>query len=1736
SSSGFFDSDSNLNRDIKTGNAGDIFIKGDTLHLFGNANIGSRAFSANVNAGAGGDVQIDANQVLLEEGSRIQVKTFGPGAGGKITINATNSQETGLVELLGLQFPTFLDADTAGEGNGGNISINSDTIRIRGGGPDFVGISAQVDIPNSDVEFGTFGGSPNGGNIDLFAKKLEVLDGGQVSTGIRRGMGQGGLLNVSADNTFISGVNTAEYVSGIFSSSEQPRSIPPNFSNTISQTHKGTGGDIFISSKTLELTNKGEINTATNSQGKGGKITLNTETLKLNNTARISAESSSTSSHADSGSISINSLDSVTMQNSSSITAGSLRQLLRFDNIPEIKPVGDAGQITITTPILTIENSGTTISTLTEGAGKAGEISLNINNLLASIGTKISSESAGPGKAGNITISGKNNGIASTVNLVNTDITTISNQTGPGGDISISTQNLNLNNSQILATANEGIGGNVIAKVGVAEITNNAKIKAGSIGTSSTAKGGTITISGLNGPDTRATSLRLSGASPAGSSPTNPFEGTQISTFTTSDQDPGTIKILGDTVTMQGGLIGSPSFTEAASGEIIIKVGNLEMSEGGQVNNSTFGSGKGGTVNVQADKSVTIQGHETGFISLVEGSNDGGEIQISSNDIFLSQNAEISTDSSGKGNAGRIRLSAKELLSVKDSTITSESTSGSNNAGDAGSILLESIDNSNSEIILDHAHLGTTINGGDESSQSGDITLSSVKITLQNDSNIESDTTGRAVGGTIILNADYLFSNFSEIRSRSVGDAKGNAGRITLRGLDGKNLSSDDLSEPATEMNLKNSAVSTRVGIQRGAFSEGRGGAIGLSGQLIALEETTLDSSTLGSGDAGDIIIRPVDLTAKNSTIKSASEAEGGNAGASGSLSIGEISFNSNRDISTNRILLENTVLATTIEGGRRDVFPGNITLTGENLLLKNDTTVTANTRGTAPAGHIVFNVGQMTSKGSGDTRPTISSTGVIGNAGTIEIQGIQSVGTSNMGPVTLSQTDITTTALGSEEGGSITISSAAPISLTDTILSANVNDKGNTSGSIADLTLTTPSLTLIDSQLTAQTTGNRNAGNITLNVHALTATGLTARNLISSSSTGQNTPAGSSDGNAGRIVIQRTSDTATPVAGTIALGQTDIATEALGNGAGGPITISSTTPITLTDTVLSANVNNIGSTSSSGSDLTLITPDLHITGGGITAQTTGSRDAGNLILNVDALTTAAGTTPIPVGGQITDLVQLSSSSGSGSGDAGNIFLNTSSSGIIPTTLKLQGTEVTTAAGGIGQGGEIFLRAQTISFDKSMVSATATEGSGGNIQIELESGQILNGASIEAGSNGVSSNAVGGTITIQGLGGPGTRANSLGLSGGSSGAPFIPSRISTFTKSDQDPGAINIFVDQLTMNKGLIGSPSTTSASSGQISLNVENLTMFGGARVDNSSFGAGQGGAVTVIADNMVNISGQDTGFFSTANGSGKGGGISITSNVFSLQENARITADSSAEGNAGSIFINAKEGITLNHSEISAKATGSGDAGDVEVKSEAFIQSTDSLLSSSANSGEGGIVELLTTSNMVLDSTTIATEVSNGSGNSGNIKVKAGTVNSGDISFGNEQLLIRNNSVLSAKSLGQGDAGDITVESVGTLRIRDSQITTEAPLEGSTASGGNIKLTSDLLVHLMDSQLQSSVQGTEGAAGGDISIDPEFVIIQNSQILARAVAGTGGNINIAGGLVLTDALSTIDASSQFG
>jgi large exoprotein involved in heme utilization and adhesion len=141
--------------------------------------------------------------------------------------------------------------------------------------------------------------------------------------------------------------------------------------------------------------------------------------------------------------------------------------------------------------------------------------------------------------------------------------------------------------------------------------------------------------------------------------------------------------------------------------------------------------------------------------------------------------------------------------------------------------------------------------------------------------------------------------------------------------------------------------------------------------------------------------------------------------------------------------------------------------------------------------------------------------------------------------------------------------------------------------------------------------------------------------------------------------------------------------------------------------------------------------------------------------------------------------------------------------------------------------------------------------------------------------------------------------------------------------------------------------------------------------------------------------------------------------------------------------------------------------------------------------------------------------------SGTGGNINVQAA------------RMTMDSGATVSAASSGTGDAGNITINAGSEFLSSNSSITTES----LNASGGNITLLATDMIHLKNSQITASVLGGPMTVGGNILIDPNFIILQNSQIIAQAIQAAGGNINLTfNQAFLRDARSVVSASSQFG
>jgi filamentous hemagglutinin family protein len=310
--------------------------------------------------GSGSNIAIETKNLLLTDGGQIQSATFGAGSAGNLSVIARDIQligdsplgasgifspvqplATGSGGNLNIQTGSLQVATSAqiltstfGFGQAGELNVNASSIEVIGISEQFPSqIAATVvkipEIPGS--------GTGLGGNVNIQARNLRLIDGGQIVSATN-GSGDAGNLQINADNVELLGTSKLGR-SGFFASAIQDNGNGGNItvianqftirdgatisvSNFQSQNRvpPGTGaaGNIVINAPTLQLNNQSTITADTNA-GDFGNITIQSKNLLMGEKSRISANARNSSSG---GNITM-STDTLVAVHNSDITANA---------------------------------------------------------------------------------------------------------------------------------------------------------------------------------------------------------------------------------------------------------------------------------------------------------------------------------------------------------------------------------------------------------------------------------------------------------------------------------------------------------------------------------------------------------------------------------------------------------------------------------------------------------------------------------------------------------------------------------------------------------------------------------------------------------------------------------------------------------------------------------------------------------------------------------------------------------------------------------------------------------------------------------------------------------------------------------------------------------------------------------------------------------------------------------------------------------------------------------------------------------------------------------------------------------------------------------------------------------------------------------------------------------------------------------------------------------------------
>ena len=386
--------------------------------------------------GQGGDLRIVSDQLLLQDGSGIDVATYS-GLGTDTIIHTQTieiTEESGIyvsAENLGTN-GTFtiqtrdlslagggeISAAMADAGSGGLVDITAQTIQI-------TGLSASTEPRTSSLNINmspSVTADSTGGTLRIQANTIELEDGGEIGS-TNQGAGQGGSIAIQADTIAVRGAATTPageiYISWISAISEG-----------------GATGTIQLRANTLELDQLAQIAAAVSGAGESQGMTFEVGELTLRNGAQILASSNNAGRGGDVTIVA----DTITIAGTSadgSFPSGIIVQTRGGAPGFSSTASADSGNLTLTTDRLTVSDGGA-ISADTFGTGNAGILSIAANDAVVQGQAAIAAVPFGNDTGFNLGVSPVRDGS----NRLPSRITAFTAGLGNGGNVQINTDQL----------------------------------------------------------------------------------------------------------------------------------------------------------------------------------------------------------------------------------------------------------------------------------------------------------------------------------------------------------------------------------------------------------------------------------------------------------------------------------------------------------------------------------------------------------------------------------------------------------------------------------------------------------------------------------------------------------------------------------------------------------------------------------------------------------------------------------------------------------------------------------------------------------------------------------------------------------------------------------------------------------------------------------------------------------------------------------------------------------------------------------------------------------------------------------------------------------------------------------------------------------------------------------------------------------------------------------------------
>ena len=463
-----------ISNNFSTGAAPPIELVGSGDVLFS----GGQLLSIAQRSGRGADIVARGENVTIDRAAWVQATTLGGGRAGDVDLGARNT-------LLVAEAPTdpgrtIVAAQTEGSGDGGDLRLSGDTVRIDG----------------AYVRNRTFR-SGNNGTLVIEGRNVELVGGASVAAETVAGSSgsSGGIRVRATERILVAGYNAFGEQTYFFTSTDGT----------------GQGGAMLLQAPDVRVSG-GIVDTVTEGSGNGAPLTIEAETVRVEASdpfVGVISSLSGTAATGRAGTITVRASRSLTMGGVGIFTKAHASQpaTILTQNVgaglggdivvesPQIMldtgwilaesyGAGDLGNVTVRTHDLTMLRDAVVRSTRApEATGRSGNIRIEGTGSLTLGSRTATGTAATQAEGGRVSILTTDSGSTPAGNITidmaevyvgpGSSITTAGSGAGGSGSIAIDAQRMKLANGLILSqtgsgvpTTNPGRAGSITINVG----------------------------------------------------------------------------------------------------------------------------------------------------------------------------------------------------------------------------------------------------------------------------------------------------------------------------------------------------------------------------------------------------------------------------------------------------------------------------------------------------------------------------------------------------------------------------------------------------------------------------------------------------------------------------------------------------------------------------------------------------------------------------------------------------------------------------------------------------------------------------------------------------------------------------------------------------------------------------------------------------------------------------------------------------------------------------------------------------------------------------------------------------------------------------------------------------------------------------------------------------------------------------------------------------------------------